>query len=104
MNLVESVRPNVSSPFLMDETVVGSKDTETSSVAMAPCLKRLCVTVGMLLCLDGNREPNVRLTGPILQRIVLTQLRIIDRRPRSPQDTVNAVKTFGGLGNTHGLP
>jgi hypothetical protein len=78
MNFVGSVRPNVSSPFLTDGTVVGSKDIETSSEEMAPQLKRFCVIVGMLVLVAGDREPIVRSTGPILQKVVLTQSRNID--------------------------
>jgi len=51
----------------MDGTVVSSKDAETSSAGMTPYLKRLCVTVRMLLLVAGNRELIVRSTGPMLQ-------------------------------------
>lgn len=36
VNLVESVPPNVNSPFWSDDEVVGSKDTETRSNEIAP--------------------------------------------------------------------
>jgi hypothetical protein len=68
VNLVWSVSPNVSSPFLIDDVVVGSKDTETRSDAIAPWLKRLSVTVGMLLFSAGERVPIVRSEGPILHK------------------------------------
>jgi hypothetical protein len=46
------------------------KDAKTSSAGMTPCLKRLGVTVGMLLVVAGNREPTVKSTGPRLQDCV----------------------------------
>lgn len=64
VNLVGSVRTNISSPFLMNGTVVSSKNDETSSTGITPCLKRLCVIVGMLLLVVGNRELTVRSMGP----------------------------------------
>jgi hypothetical protein len=67
VNLVGSVPPNVSSPFLTNFAVVGSKDTETRLDGMAPLLKRLSVTVGTLVFSAGCRAPMVRSTGPILQ-------------------------------------
>ena len=72
VNLVESVSPNVSSPFLTNLAVVGSKDTETRLGGIAPLLKRLSVTVGTLAFVAGCRAPMVRLTGPILQSTAWT--------------------------------
>ena len=65
--LVGSTPPNVSSPFLTGTAVVGSKDTETRLLAIAPFLKRLSVTVGISFPLSGVRAPIVRSTGPRLQ-------------------------------------
>jgi len=67
VNLVESVPPNVNSPFLTDVVVVGSKDTATSSDVMVPWLKSLSVTVGMEELLCGDKVPTVKSTGPILR-------------------------------------
>ena len=66
VNLVESVSPNISSPFLSKVPFVGSKDTETRLDGIAPWLKRLSVTVGIRSPLEGDREPIVRFVGPIL--------------------------------------
>ncbi len=66
VNLVESVPPNVNSPFLTDDVVVGSKDTATRSDVMVPWLKRLSVTVGMGVFVSGDKVPSVKSTGPIL--------------------------------------
>jgi hypothetical protein len=66
VNLVESVPPNVNSPFGLDDVVVGSKDTETRSDGMVPWLNRLSVTVGMGVFVSGDRVPTVKSTGPIL--------------------------------------
>ena len=47
------------------------KDAKISSAGMTPYLKRLSVTVGMLLLVAGNnREPTVKSTGPRLQGCV----------------------------------
>ena len=44
------------------------KDAKISSAGMTPYLKRLSVTVGMLLLVAGNnREPTIKSTGPKLQ-------------------------------------
>jgi hypothetical protein len=69
VNLLRSVPPNVSSPFLTGEVVVvGSKDTETILDAMVPWLKRLSVTVGIVLFSAGDSVPIVRLAGPMLKK------------------------------------
>ena len=66
MNLVESVPPNVNSPFFSLPVVVGSKDTATSSDGIVPWLNRLSVTVGMAVFVSGDKVPTVKSTGPIL--------------------------------------
>jgi hypothetical protein len=66
--LLWSVPPNINSPFLTDDVVVGSKDTETILDAMVPWLKRLSVIVGIVLFTAGDSVPMVRSTGPILQK------------------------------------
>jgi hypothetical protein len=66
VNLVESVPPNVNSPFAFDDVVVGSKDTETRSDGIVPWPNRLSVTVGMGVFVSGDRVPTVKSTGPIL--------------------------------------
>ena len=66
VNLVRSVPPNVSSPFLLLFLIVGSKEMETRSNGMIRRLKRLFVIVGMLLVVSGDRVPMVRSVGPIL--------------------------------------
>jgi hypothetical protein len=55
VNLVESVPPNVNSPFWSDDEVVGSKDTETRSDEIVPWLS-----------VSGGKVPTVKSTGPIL--------------------------------------
>ena len=72
VNLVGSVSPNVSSPFVTNLAVVSSKDTETRLEGIAPLLKRLSVTVGTLAFVAGCRAPIVRLVGPILQSTAWT--------------------------------
>jgi hypothetical protein len=67
VNLVESVPPNVNSPFWFDDVVVGSKDTETRSDGIVPWLNRLSVTVGIGVFVSGNSVPTVKSTGPILE-------------------------------------
>ena len=66
VNLVESVPPNVNSPFWLSSVVVGSKDTETMSDGIVPWLNRLSVTVGMGVFVSGDNVPTVKSTGPIL--------------------------------------
>ena len=66
VNLVESVPPNVNSPFLTDVAVVGSKDTPTRLDVIVFWLKRLSVTVGMGAVVSGDKVPTVKSTGPIL--------------------------------------
>jgi hypothetical protein len=66
VNLVESAAPNVSSPFLTDSVVVGSKNTPTRSDGIIPWLKRLSVTVGIGVNMSGDKVPIVKSTGPIL--------------------------------------
>ena len=66
VNLVESMPPNVNSPFLFDDEVVGSNDTETRSDEIVPWLNRLSVTVGIGLFESGDSVPTVKSTGPIL--------------------------------------
>ena len=68
VNFEESMPPKVSSPLMTELVFVGSKDTETILDDIAPWLKRLSVTVGILLPVDGDSEPIVRLVGPKLQR------------------------------------
>ena len=75
VNLVESVPPNVNSPFWFDDVVVGSKDTATRSDGIVPWLKRLSVTVGMRLFVSGDKVPTVRSTGPILGNKVSAEIR-----------------------------
>lgn len=91
MNLVESIRTYVSSSVLIDGTVVLSEDAETSSTGMKPCLKRLCVTVGMLLLVAGNRVLTIRSTGQYynivlthqeIERVVQAHLKITPRPSR----------------------
>ena len=83
VNFEESVPPKVSSPFLTELVFVGSKDTETRLAEMAPWLKRLSVTVGILSLIDGDSEPVVRFVGPILRKTLSKQMHM-DRSPRSP--------------------
>jgi hypothetical protein len=71
MYLVESVAPNVSSPFTTDAEVVGSKDTATRFCLIVPCAKRVSVTVGMVRGFD--RVSDVKSAGPILRNTLLTQ-------------------------------
>jgi hypothetical protein len=66
--LLWSVPPNVNSPSLTDDVLVGSKDTETILDAIVPWLKRLSVIVGTVLFTAGDSVPMVRSTGPILQK------------------------------------
>jgi hypothetical protein len=66
VNLVESMPPNVNSPFLTDVVVVGSKDTATRLDGIACWLKRLSVTVGMRVVVSGDKVSKVKSTGPIL--------------------------------------
>jgi hypothetical protein len=73
VNFEGSVPPNVSSPFLTELALVGSKDTETKLAEMVPWLKRLSVTVGILSPIDGDSEPTVRFVGPILWKTVSNQ-------------------------------
>jgi len=70
VNFEESMPPKVSSPLMTELVFVGSKDTETILDDVAPWLKRLSVTVGILLPVDGDSEPIVRFVGPKLQRTV----------------------------------
>lgn len=72
VNLVGSVSPNVSSPFVTGLAIVGSKDTETRLDGIAPLLKRLSVTVGTLAFVAGCRAPMVWSTRPILQNTAWT--------------------------------
>ena len=44
VNLVESVPPKVTSPFVAESALLGSKDTATRFCGMDPCEKRLSVT------------------------------------------------------------
>src|SRR5882757_388515 len=75
VNLVESVPPNVNSPFLVDVVVVGAKDMPISSDVMVPWLNRLSVTVGMEDPLSGDKVPTVKSTGPILKNNVRLSIR-----------------------------
>jgi hypothetical protein len=86
VNLVESVPPNVNSPFLLESEVVGSNDTETMSDGMVPWLKRLSVTVGTELSESGSNVPTVRSTGPILGNKVSAQIQAdgLCAHPRIP--------------------
>jgi hypothetical protein len=67
VNRVESVPPNVSSPFSTDKVVVGSKNTERRSAGIIPCKKRLSVTVGTGVFESGDKVPIVKSTGPSLR-------------------------------------
>ena len=69
-NFVVSILPKVSSPFLTNCEVVGSKDTEKRLDGMVRSLKRLSTTVG-ILAFEGCRVPTVRVAGPRLQNIEL---------------------------------
>ena len=66
VNFVESVPPNVNSPFLTDVVVVGSNDMPIRSDVIVPWLKRLSVTVGTGVLVCGDKVPTVKSTGPIL--------------------------------------
>lgn len=96
VNLVESMLPNVSSPFSTKVVFVGSKDTETRSDGMVPWLKKLSVTVGILLSLDGDRVPIDRFVGPRLQRTVFTHVRMdgspLYAHPRIPSTVRTALE------------
>ena len=95
VNLVESVPPNVNSPFWFGSVVVGSKDTETMSDGIVPWLKRLSVTVGMGVFVSGDKVPTVKSTGPILKNIIISA----DSKRwalHSPEDTVETIKISGG--------
>ena len=46
LNLLESTPPNVSSPFVIESVVVGSKDMPISFVVTRPWEKALSSTVG----------------------------------------------------------
>jgi len=65
VNLLESVPPKVSSPFVTDADVVGSNETPISSDVIVPCENRLSVTVGIRELVFGLSVPKVRSTGPI---------------------------------------
>ncbi len=98
VNLVESVPPNVNSPFLTDDVVVGSKDTETRSDVIVPWLKRLSVTVGMRVFVSGDKVPSVKSTGPILgneasARIESDELCTHPRIPSKPWKPVEVEAT-----------
>ena len=66
VNLVESVPPNVSSPFVFPTLFVGSNEIATRSCWMIACWKRLSTTVGTLSVVSGERVPIVRGVGPRL--------------------------------------
>ena len=91
VNLVESVPPNVNSPFLVDVVVVGAKDMPISSDVMVPWLNRLSVTVGMEEPLSGDKVPTVKSTGPILKNNVRLSIRTYGHftHPRIPSNPVN---------------
>ena len=102
VNLVESVSPNVNSPFWFCSVVVGSKDMETMSDVILPWLKRLSVTVGMGAPLSGDKVPTVKSTGPILGNKCVK----CDSKRRaltSPEDTVDTIEASGAGSNTYGL-
>jgi hypothetical protein len=65
VNLVESVPPHVSSPFVTLSEVVGSNETATRFAEIVPALKRLPVTVGTVVV--PETVSSVRSTGPMLQ-------------------------------------
>lgn len=48
MNLLVSTPPKVSSPFVMDSEVVGSKEIPTCFAPIIPASNRLSVTVGII--------------------------------------------------------
>jgi hypothetical protein len=77
MYLVESVKPNVISPFATDPFFVGSKDTATRFSLIEPSAKRVSVIVGMILAPAASSEPDtvpdVKSLGPILRNTLLTQ-------------------------------
>ena len=66
VNFEGSTPPKVSSPLMTELVFVGSKDTDTILDEVVPWLKRLSVTVGILLPVDGDSEPIVRFVGPKL--------------------------------------
>jgi hypothetical protein len=70
MILVVSIPPNVSSPFICNAEVVGSRERETKLFAIIVWLNRLSVTVGMTLVPLGLKVPRVKPLGPILQKRV----------------------------------
>ena len=57
MNLVESIPPKVSSPFVVSRLVVGANEIPTSCASMRPCTNALSVTVGTHADVSGKRVP-----------------------------------------------
>ena len=100
MNLLESVPPKVSSPLVTVSWVVGSKETATTSVEIVPWLKRLSVTVGMLLL--PLTVPWVRSTVPI-PRIPSTPEKP-DERDATPMDWLGMTRLPRVTWSVHSVP
>lgn len=91
--LLESVPPKVSSPLVVDSSVVGSNEMPTSSASIRPSAKALSRTVGISPPLDV--VPSVRSTGPRLyehccqrRRYVTGPLCTHPRMPSTPSKPI----------------
>ena len=107
MNLVESVPPNISSPFVSKFESVGLKNTAISFCGIVPCSKRLSVTVVIAFELLGISLPSVKSSGPRLQKNVFNTIRNHRQTPMqacSPQNPVKRINVRDVRGNTYGLP
>lgn len=57
VNLLESMPPKVSSPFVISRLVVGANEMPTSCASIRPCANALSVTVGTHADVLGKRVP-----------------------------------------------